>query len=257
MGGKVELKPSVLRYSGLSSPRSLPGLAGWYDFSIPAVLFQQPGRCEPVTAPGQPIGYVLDLSGRGYPLRQADADAKPVFLAAAAGMPACARFGGENAGLSCRGLRGITTAAVVYRAEGKADEARSLFTAPESSAWQHVLLGCGGAQNGWRKAGGTQAGHAAFDGKWHINLYRVLPNACQFQVRMDGMLDLFCTFSGDWKSEMLESIGWCRKAAGGGFFRGVIGEVVLYTRQLSLESCRRLERWLAYQWPVVLRERGG
>lgn len=51
----------------------------WYDPSDFSTLFQDAAGTIPVTAPGQPVGRMLDKSGRGNHATQATAAARPVL----------------------------------------------------------------------------------------------------------------------------------------------------------------------------------
>lgn len=59
------------------TPASLPNLSAWYDFSQIASLWQDAARTTPVTADGQSIRGVTDLSGNGF--HGSEAGAVPVF----------------------------------------------------------------------------------------------------------------------------------------------------------------------------------
>lgn len=54
----------------------------WYDPSDMSTLFQDPAGTIPVTAAGQPVGKILDKSGRGNHATQATATSRPVLQTA-------------------------------------------------------------------------------------------------------------------------------------------------------------------------------
>lgn len=58
---------------------SLPSLRAWYDPSDLTTLFQDDAGTVPVTAPGQPVGRMLDKSGNGNHATWATATAKPTY----------------------------------------------------------------------------------------------------------------------------------------------------------------------------------
>lgn len=63
-------------------PQSLfaGGVQGaWYDFSDLSTLFQDSAGTTPVTANNDPVGRVLDKSGRGNHLTQATAGSRPLY----------------------------------------------------------------------------------------------------------------------------------------------------------------------------------
>lgn len=51
----------------------------WYDPGDLGTLFQDAAGTVPVTAPGDPVGYMADRSGNGYHVTQATASARPVL----------------------------------------------------------------------------------------------------------------------------------------------------------------------------------
>jgi len=64
------------------SPRSLfaSGEQGaWYDPSDLSTMFQDSAGTTPVTADGQPVGKILDKSGRGNHASQATAASRPLY----------------------------------------------------------------------------------------------------------------------------------------------------------------------------------
>lgn len=62
-----------------------PGI--WLDPSDLSTLFQDAAGTQPVTAPGQPVGCVLDKSGQGHHAVQPAAGARPVWRIDAEGRP--------------------------------------------------------------------------------------------------------------------------------------------------------------------------
>jgi hypothetical protein len=76
------------------------GLVGQYELGNMATLFQDAARTVPVTADGQPIGGVTDLSGAGHHLAQATAASRPTFKIGALNGQPVARFDGTDDSLS-------------------------------------------------------------------------------------------------------------------------------------------------------------
>ena len=73
-GGAVPFSPASL-FAG--------GIAGaWYDPSDLSTLFQDSAGSTPVTASGQPVGLMLDKSGRANHATQATAAARPIYQTA-------------------------------------------------------------------------------------------------------------------------------------------------------------------------------
>lgn len=81
----------------------------WYDPADFSTLFQDAAGTTPVTAPGQPVGLMLDKSGRG----------NHAFQATNAVRPTVEVDGADNAHLLCLGSQHMATAAVNFTASGK------------------------------------------------------------------------------------------------------------------------------------------
>jgi len=71
IGGAASFNPATLFASGQKG--------AWYDPSDFSTLFQDSAGTTPVTAAGQPVGYVGDKSGNGRNLLQATSAARPTL----------------------------------------------------------------------------------------------------------------------------------------------------------------------------------
>lgn len=89
------LAANLLRAGGGGGGGGSPFPAGWsyYDPSDMASMFQDAAGTVPVTASGQPVGLLLDLSGNGRHFAQSDASLRPTFLSS------WTHDGGSNAAL--------------------------------------------------------------------------------------------------------------------------------------------------------------
>ena len=78
------LKP-LLKAMSVGVPFTIAGLYGageqgvWYDPSDTTTLFQDSAGTTPVTASGQPVGLMLDKSGRGNHATQPTAASRPIY----------------------------------------------------------------------------------------------------------------------------------------------------------------------------------
>ena len=70
-GGQSAFTPADLFLNG--------ELGAWYDPSDLTTMFQDRAGTTPVTADGQPVGKILDKSGRGNHASQATAAARPLY----------------------------------------------------------------------------------------------------------------------------------------------------------------------------------
>ena len=76
----MAMSPRLLRpvASGFS-PKNLSGLAGWWDASVAASLFQASNGTTAVTATDDPVGYWADQSGNGRNLTQSTNNNRPLY----------------------------------------------------------------------------------------------------------------------------------------------------------------------------------
>lgn len=98
--------------------------AAWYDPSDLSTLFQDSAGLVPVTAPGQPVGQMRDLSGNGHHLVQATASARPVLQGD--GQRLWLELDGVNDTLSCAVTPGDTPLTLIAGWEWQGDGAGSL-----------------------------------------------------------------------------------------------------------------------------------
>jgi hypothetical protein len=76
-----EYMPGVYHATGGGAwtPANLSLLVAWYDPSDLATMWQDSAKTTPVTASGQPVGYMSDKSGNAYHLMQATAANRPTL----------------------------------------------------------------------------------------------------------------------------------------------------------------------------------
>jgi hypothetical protein len=87
---RLGINISVSRQNGGFGPASLFSagqIGGWYDPSDINTLFQDSAGTTPVTAAGQPVGRILDKSGRGNHATQATAGSRPTYQIDGTGRP--------------------------------------------------------------------------------------------------------------------------------------------------------------------------
>jgi hypothetical protein len=87
---RLGINISVSRQNGGFGPASLFSagqIGGWYDPSDRNTLFQDSAGTTPVTAAGQPVGRILDKSGRGNHATQTTAGSRPLYQIDGNGRP--------------------------------------------------------------------------------------------------------------------------------------------------------------------------
>lgn len=95
--------------------KALPGLGPFYDFSDKSTMFQDSAGTLPVTALNQPVGLVLDKSGKGIALDQPTTINRPIYALDSKGKPSLS-FNGTNQwlktaiNLNLSGTAGVTVA---------------------------------------------------------------------------------------------------------------------------------------------------
>lgn len=90
-GNGLESKADLLSSTFYGNPIPLFFInseqGAWYDPSDLTTLFQDSAGATPVTAAGQPVGRMLDKSGRGNHATQSTADRRPTYQIDSSGRP--------------------------------------------------------------------------------------------------------------------------------------------------------------------------
>lgn len=79
LGLALTLPPASLLDAAIRSMFSSGAQGAWYDPSDFSTLFQDSAGTTPVTATGQPVGKILDKSGKGNHATQATATSRPLL----------------------------------------------------------------------------------------------------------------------------------------------------------------------------------
>ncbi|RID89628.1 hypothetical protein D2N39_22250, partial [Gemmobacter lutimaris] len=162
---KMDLSPAAWHWRAeADSLRSLfaGGRSGlWFDPAQQSALRQDAAGTLPVTAPGQPVGLILDLGGGGNHAAQALSDARPLWQRDASGR-AYLLFDGVNDRMTVNafplGAAGRTVISVIRKAGdstlGAVVEHRPQWTTPGGIA-QFAPGGNGAATYGTRAHSST------------------------------------------------------------------------------------------------------
>jgi len=140
-----------------------PGV--WYDPSDITTLFQDSAGTTPVTAAGQPVGLMLDKSGRGNNALQATSGLRPLYQIDSTGRPYL-QFDGVDDNLTATALN-LTGAPYVAAVVGQRKERDTTIgtllshgiTTSTTGYWQ-IFAPRSDTNYGWR---GFTAANAAMD----------------------------------------------------------------------------------------------
>ncbi len=110
----------------------------WYDPSDFSTMFQDSAGTTPVTATGQPVGRILDKSGRGNHATQPTAAARPVYQIDGSGRPHLLFDGVDDF---------MLTGSVNFTATDKISFWMGLYVAATSSRILELSLDAGSAAN--------------------------------------------------------------------------------------------------------------
>ena len=234
------------------TPASISGLTAWYDFSDVSTLFTDSARTTAVTADGDAIGGVTDKSGNAAHL-SASTTARPTYKTAIQNSKSIARFNG-----SANKLNGTIPTL--------ANSAFSIFLVRKSSydSGTRVVLTVGVDDVSYKhlhikqSASGSESfdlySYAAGATGLALNtfaLYRFSQNSSKSlyyhrngtQVTSNTANASFFTGTTDFRigSYGPFDIQW---------FLGDIGEVLIYTGELSAGNVSSIETYLNARWSL-------
>lgn len=93
----MSMSPRLLRPRATGfNPKSISGLAGWWDAGVSSSLAQNTNATGSVTATDDPIGYWGDLSGNGNHLTTTALNNRPFYKPGAINGQPCLAFDGAN-----------------------------------------------------------------------------------------------------------------------------------------------------------------
>lgn len=161
--------------AGAASPADLFGSGqkgGWWDFNNPATLFADTGRTTLITASGQQVAGVTDLSGNGLHLSQSTSTRRPTFGAGSDGRGALTFDGVDDCLTSIAALdlaASQVTVLAAFRktsdaAPGTIVEAGTNAAATAGTFWLTSPHTAAGANVRWGSRGASGEGAAQLTG---------------------------------------------------------------------------------------------
>ncbi len=245
----MPMNPRLLRpmASGFN-PRSIAGLAAWWDASDASTITTVSGR----------VSQWNDKSGNGVNATQTTANNRPSNSAQTLNGRAVMTFDGSNDIMSFTGTaRTDETQFVVVRSNmvaGVVSTQQILGDASSGFGLNATIKNDGAANSDlFAQCGGFSVGTTAARYQFPANnpfgpavVSHIRSSASGGILRTDGVQRATCTTS---NSYALARIG----GVGSSFpLNGYIAEIVIYSRALSVADVRRVERYLGAKWGLTV-----
>lgn len=246
------------------APTDVAGLAGWYDFSAISSLWQDTGRTSAVSADGQTIKGVTDLSGSGAHLSEATNG--PTYKASIQNSLSVARFDGTNDvlrestgwGLGNANVNAVTYTVFVVMV--RTDAASDSFFNPSSTALANTLyhrttagayfiFKYGDAANQVSATGGS------VDTSWHVQ--EILSPGTTVTWLVDGSSIITAAAFSAVADSFTPNQGGVGALIYNGttpnsFHFGDIAELVLYNSSLSAGNRSSVRSYLGTKWGITV-----
>lgn len=222
---------------GSLDPRTISGLAAWWDASVAGSFFQNSNGTTSATATGDPIGYWADLSGNGKHMTQTTSNLRPAVLVNGLNGKPCVNVPTtSNAGFSAISAPTTSTAAtVLIAAQYRSTVYRMHFLSADAGSFMDAT-----DVNAFSPASGAGSPTYRVNGVAVASTRLALYNATQlfstYVLAITGV-----NVSG-WSS------GWRAFNYGSSYqFAGYVGECLVYS-SLTTDARTALEAYLRAKW---------
>ena len=256
----IGLGITTQRRRGVFSPAALfaNGEDGaWFDID-PQYLFQDDAGTTPVTAPGQPVGFVTDRSGNGNHATQATAEARPTYQTD--GTLHYLHFDGVDDFLVTPTITPGTDKAQVFAGVRKlSDSTQLLIELSENSSFNNYCFGVLELDGGDTRANssGTErinvfAVNPAPASRVYSALFSVTPSLVA--LRFDGAsVGSEETSQGEAGNYIPESLYICAREGTSLFYEGhIYGLIARCGPNLTANEIDATELWIANKTGVAL-----
>lgn len=258
----MPMSPRLLRPRAATSatfdPRAISGLVAWYDASDASTRFQNSNGTTAATADNDPVGYLADKGPNGYHMTQSDNSSRPLLRTSVQGGRAALLFDGANDHLinNTAFLNGYSIS-VAFVAQRQSDTTQQVHVASVASSGR---LGAAAPESAWgaalRSTYNAQPNNLALG----TSIQRrngsgalatgAAPTAFMIAAG-SGTPVINATGLG---ANVLVGAG---RSSGGGvdgrfILHGHIGELVFYSRPLSVAELQALESYFSAKWGVTL-----
>jgi hypothetical protein len=251
---------NLLPISGFRDPLSLPGLVNWLDFSDSQYLATATNGTGSVSN-GSAIAYCRDRSGNGYHATQSTANNRPTWSSTGLNSLGAGSFDGSNDTLvtpSIVPLVGDFIFTAFCASTRASTSVGSQFYVGSSSAGLGIGDGYLAASRAYSPSTSfnTRMTYSAtISGAVHAAV-RYPGNSNAFLVRRNG--SALASVSGDSTTIASASYTTAPLTLGigvlnvTGYHSGLIAEMIVYSRALSLAEVLAVERYLGAKWGITV-----
>lgn len=234
----VSRRISSSNIGGSLDPRTISGLAAWWDASAPGSFFQNSNGTTAATTTGQPIGYWADLSGNAKHMTQTTSNLRPSVLVGGLNGRTCVNVQGTaNAGFSAISAPTTSTSATVMIAARYRGMAY----------WMHFISADNGSFMDVADGNAISAASGAGSPTYRVNGAAVSSTRVALYNAMGFFNSYLLTIAGVNVSTW--SAGWKAFNYGTSYqFTGYVGECLVYSSALSTASRDALEAYLRSKW---------
>lgn len=237
----VSRRISSSNIGGSLDPRTISGLAAWWDASAPGSFFQNSDGTTAATTTGQPIGYWADLSGNAKHMTQTTSNLRPSVLVGGLNGRTCVNVQSTaNAGFSAISAPTTSTSATVMIAARYRGGA----------FWMHFISANRAAFMDAADTNNLSPAHGAGSPTYRVNGAAVAATRVGIYNAMGYYNTYILTITGVNVSTW--SAGWSAFSYGTSYqFAGYVGECLVYSSALAADPRDALEAYLRSKWGTV------
>lgn len=224
------------------TPKNLPDLVLWYDPSDLSTMWQNNNQSGPVTASGQPVGYLADKSGSFYDITGPTLERRPVVTVGAAGSPSFLTFAsGSNQRLSSATSSAILPMkTMILGARIATSDASMGLVTSFAGGGMNFLLTRNGSNLSWLGTGGFGSNI------WH-NRVKSLTYATGTDYVLVGDTS---SYAGT--SELLGLMVGQDRGLTNRYFSGRLYGLIMTDSYLSAADIAHAENWMAEKMGITL-----
>jgi hypothetical protein len=251
------------------TPRSIAGLAAWFDASDLSTLSQTSNGSTPVTANNDPVAF-WRCKVTGAAVTQTTDANRPLWKSSGIGGRAGLDFDGSNDALSAttgtlmsvlQNVSGGTLIAVIDLDTTGADGPLIVISNGTNAAQARATLATVTGTNAFRAGGRrldansfaetTSAGSFSANPSILVGLFDYA-NSDLFLRRNGAAVSSNTSFQTDGSTSNTASLAFAVGGSGAALTDGVISELLVYSRALSLTEIARLDRYLSGRYGITI-----